>query len=524
MPRSRIKKKALAKVAPAKAKKKVKVKTRTKRSGGAIVDVGGMIGGLIAPGIGSTLGRMIGRAGQTLYNHISGSGAYTIAQNSLMGVSNVPSFGETVIRIRAREYLNDVNGSIDFRNRSLVVNPGNATTFPWLSTVASQFQTYKIHGLIFEFVSTSSNALSSTNTALGKVVMATSYNVSDLPFPDVKSALVSLFSNMGKPADNLVHALECKRLASPLDVLYVRSSSTTVEDPKFYDFANFQLITEGMQAVADIGGLWISYDITLSKPTLEGTDATIPSQMWPLTGMSGGLFVTGGASPTPTEPSVPVIFGSTNATTSFVEVTRPLVGSVYEVLVSAHGPAIVGSIPQLAFVSSGINVSSLQPFVSGCATNGVSTDVTRWSMKVIFQVSGPPDDLPWVGFALLQSIPFPGGWTGSILLSVLNPGIPMSVFPSPMPRSSRLETLAKVDWSKVTRVWVSKEDPVDEKKLDLEVSKLYSSPAESSEEPTLTAAAAAGAPLSAERTPGVHRVAVQNVKSWVQAEKPARRS
>lgn len=430
MPKKKVKKPLRVRRPAAKPKSKAKRKVKGM---GPLVHMGGTIGGLIAPGIGSSVGRALGLGAQRLYNYISGSGSYTIRENTLMGVTNVPSFGETTIRMRAREYLGDVFGTIGFANTSYAINPGNAVTFPWLSRVASQFQVYKLHGLIFEFVSTSSNALASTNTALGKVVMATSYDVGELPFPDVKSALVTQFANMGKPADNLVHAVECRRSSAPLDVLYVRNDSTTVDDPKFYDYGSFQLITEGMQASADIGGLWVSYDVTLSKPTLEGLTAFIPSQMWRLNGMSGGMFVTTSNSPQPGSPSTYVDPVSTSSTNSYVEILNPVIGDIYEVTVYATGPTTAStSFSLVSYATSGCHVSGEIPFYqfpNSLVVAGTPISSAWWSVR--FKIdSTVGSTFPFVGLGIIQSNSYPGGWTGYLLVTKLNPALPVDVFPT----------------------------------------------------------------------------------------------
>lgn len=47
------------------------------------------------------------------------------------------------------------------------LNPGQKSLFPWLAGIASNFESYKFHGLVFEYKSMSADALNSTNTALG---------------------------------------------------------------------------------------------------------------------------------------------------------------------------------------------------------------------------------------------------------------------------------------------------------------------------------------------------------------------
>jgi len=66
-----------------------------------------------------------------------------------------------------------------------------------------------MHGMVFEFVSTSANALNSTNTALGQVICATNYNSSAAIYANIAEALNSEFSTCTKPSESVMHMIEC---------------------------------------------------------------------------------------------------------------------------------------------------------------------------------------------------------------------------------------------------------------------------------------------------------------------------
>lgn len=202
-------------------------------------------------------------------------GDYKIKANTLLtSGSPVPTFGENCIRIRHKEYLGDVFGTTAFSNSSYSINPGVSTTFPWLSTVAANYQEFAFAGLVFSFVSTSADALNSTNTALGKIIMATDYNSVDSSFTTPQQMLATEFCNYGKPASDLLHAVECDPKLRPLLWQYVRTGGVpTGKDARFYDLGNFQIASQGMQASANIGGLWVAYDIILCKPVVATAGA-----------------------------------------------------------------------------------------------------------------------------------------------------------------------------------------------------------------------------------------------------------
>jgi len=211
-----------------------------------------------------------------------GNGDYTtsshpIERNILFGKQQeVPMFaaGRDKVVIVNREYLGDVVTSATagaFSNTSYFVNPGLASTFPWASGVANCFEEYEFLGLVFEFKSTSADALNSTNTALGTVVMATTYNALDTPFTTKLNMENYDAAQSIKPSCSALHGVECKRLGNVLSDLYIRSGPVpTGQDQRFYDLGNFQLATTGFQGTSvTIGELWVSYAIALRKPKLN---------------------------------------------------------------------------------------------------------------------------------------------------------------------------------------------------------------------------------------------------------------
>jgi len=241
--------------------------------GGSIL--GGVYGGPTGASIGSSAGAMLSR--------IVGSGDYKVEENSLIS-NQVPVFsqGPRSVRIRHKEYLTDIIGSIAFSSRSFVINPGAVGTFPWLSAVAAQFQQYKMHGLVFEFVSTSADALNSVNTALGSVIMATQYNSALGPFTSKIEMDGYEFSTSSRPSQSFLHPVECAKGEMSIDLLYVRTGSVpSGQDQRMYDLGETQIATVGMQAAATIGELWVSYDVELLKPRLP-PGGVVPGQYFRL--------------------------------------------------------------------------------------------------------------------------------------------------------------------------------------------------------------------------------------------------
>lgn len=221
---------------------------------------------------------LVGAEAGRLFRRITGFGDYKVASNSLMSqLDQLPAFKNLSqgTRVQHREYLFDVVTSATaggFKLQTIPIQPALITSFPWLASSAENYQEYKLNGVIFEFKSNSYDALSSTNTASGTVVMSTNYNVLDPPFANKFQMEQSQFTCSGKPSINLLHPIECAKLETPTSVLFTRAGPTSTGDLRLYDWGNFNIATVGMQGTStNIGELWITYDITLLKPKLGST-------------------------------------------------------------------------------------------------------------------------------------------------------------------------------------------------------------------------------------------------------------
>jgi hypothetical protein len=227
------------------------------------------------PAGGASVGSSLGAA----LSKWLGSGDYTVGTNSIVkktlkGSDSIPMMhndGQSIV-VRHKEYLGEVFSSEGFVVRqSFELNPGNSSTFPWLSGVASHFQEYKIRGLVFHYVPTSGSAVSSTNAALGSVMLQTSYRSNDA-IPSSKVELLNEYcSNESVPSEPFAHPVECDPRENPFNVQYVRSGAVPQGDSKLlYDLGITHLAVSGQQIGGKaIGDLWITYEIELKKPILE---------------------------------------------------------------------------------------------------------------------------------------------------------------------------------------------------------------------------------------------------------------
>lgn len=262
-----------------------------------------------AEDIGGKVGNWLGQKAGGFLSSIFGLGSYDVKRNSLVKAmaTDPPVVSNTAggTRIQHREYIKDISGSIAFTNQSFAVNPGVAATFPWLSGVASSFEEYRMHGILFEFKSTSADALNSTNTALGTVILATEYNPLHVPFASKREMENYVYSSPTKPSESVLHPVECARDVSVLDELFIRNTPVTGADLRFSDIGNFQISTTGMQAAAVIGELWVTYDVELLKPKVPDSYTPIGTAHYGYTTTSPSL----GSS----APTVSNLFGVSSA-------------------------------------------------------------------------------------------------------------------------------------------------------------------------------------------------------------------
>lgn len=274
------------------------------RSAGS--SAGALLGSALGGPAGGAMGGMLGRGAGALLSKIFGHGDYQVSnvqgvkENSLIvaNAANIPEFGtgRVAVKFRHREFLGDIVSSSTigaFKIDSYSINPGLPASYPWLSNVVgSSFQQYRINGQTYEFRSMSADALNSTNTALGSVIMATDYDSPDATFTTKQQMENTEYGVSCKPSVNMMHAIECARGQTPVSELYIRAFANPVNtDLRLYDLGRFSIATVGCQAASvNLGELWVTYDIDAFKAieqppgyqfpqlhmNLAATDATKP--------------------------------------------------------------------------------------------------------------------------------------------------------------------------------------------------------------------------------------------------------
>jgi len=246
---------------------------------------------------------LAGSAGSWL-SRVMGFGAYRISKNTTCaqgfsnmspggGANNIPEFGSTAsrgsIRVRHREFVKDILSSSTFNLENWLIHVGNPTLWPWLATIAQNFEEAQIHGAMLEFKPTSAYAVAGTQ-AMGNVIMATDYDVVDANYANKREMEIVEFSSSAMSNVVQIHPIECDPKQSVLAEHYIQYGATTVadfpDDPRFGCLGNFQIAASGMPTNGQaVGELWVTYDVELRKPQLPSSTIGVKeyhlSLSWP---------------------------------------------------------------------------------------------------------------------------------------------------------------------------------------------------------------------------------------------------
>lgn len=242
-------------------------------------DLGGSVGRKVGGKIGQKLGSKA--AGQRIGQFIGsamGKGDYVVSSNALGRSSQnlgaqVPSFSgnQEATIIEHREYIGDLISAPTtntFQVLKYVFNPSNYALFPWLSTIAGNYEQYEPLGAIVTFKSTSAD-FNASGQSLGTVIIASDYDVYDAVYANKVEMENSTFAVSCKTAESMLHPIECDPKLRATRLLY-NGPSQTVGDKRFHDLCNIQVATQGISGTSvNLGELWITYRIKLHKPQLN---------------------------------------------------------------------------------------------------------------------------------------------------------------------------------------------------------------------------------------------------------------
>jgi hypothetical protein len=175
------------------------------------------------------------------------------------------------IIVKETEYIGEVTvaNQPNFQNLyTLPCNPGQSSTFPWLYTIAKNYEKYRFLELCFFYKPEVTEFTANVNT--GKVILSADYDASDAA-PATKQQMEDVDPHAdGMPYQLIQLTLDPKQMFQMSDARYVRIAGLPGStDIKTYDCANFFLAVQGQVANSTIGELHVRYTVELSVPVIE---------------------------------------------------------------------------------------------------------------------------------------------------------------------------------------------------------------------------------------------------------------
>lgn len=226
------------------------------------------------------------------------------------------------VYISHREFITNVtatggsNNISPFQISPYPLNAGLQSTFPWLAQIAQNFTLYELQGCIFEFKPTSGELGATGTNSLGKVIFATQYD------PDAPAFINSVqmenydYANACKPSEHLMHGVETAEAQRATNILYTRTG-TSNKSKVFTDIGTLYVATEGLPIQsgvnAQIGELWVSYRVKLSRAQLYGTIMNNNILQDSFLGYTGTGLFTGTPNFLAANPTIANVYAAPNA-------------------------------------------------------------------------------------------------------------------------------------------------------------------------------------------------------------------
>jgi len=190
------------------------------------------------------------------------------------------------MEITHSEYIGDLitGTTAGFVSQQYALNPGLSGTFPWLSSLAANFQEYEFKKLVFEYKTEVTQSVSTTTgsvVGLGVVMLGTQYNAAAPAYTNKQQLENSDYATYGAPYKSLMHAVECKKRFNVLGEQYIRTGNVpSGADIRMYDLGFTQVVNNAVpsngQAIS-LGEIHVHYTVKLRKPQLNAGTTNITS-------------------------------------------------------------------------------------------------------------------------------------------------------------------------------------------------------------------------------------------------------
>lgn len=199
---------------------------------------------------------------------VSAAAAYSRGQRTVEPLVK-GSYGHT--NIKHRELIASVAGSSAFTVAfAFALNPGLASSFPWLSVQAQGWEQYKFNKLKFCYYTRTGTATP------GSVLLVPDYDAADTA--PASEQIASAYRDVVEEVpwiEEFSCSLDPVAMAEPGNRKYVRTGTLAPNlDIKTYDAGTLFLCTTDGTAV-NWGKLWVEYDVDLYVPQLPSGGANL---------------------------------------------------------------------------------------------------------------------------------------------------------------------------------------------------------------------------------------------------------
>jgi hypothetical protein len=150
------------------------------------------------------------------------------------------------------------------------IQPGNPSSFPWLSTIAGAYEMYRINSMRFVIRSVNSSAVA------GGVYMNISYDADD-DAPITKAYALAEESAVAGTYWSPMSLEYLPIRGKPYNERFTAISTPAGQPKKLYSAGNLFISCDGNSSNI-IGDLYCEYDITLISPSLQGFAPAVFSQ------------------------------------------------------------------------------------------------------------------------------------------------------------------------------------------------------------------------------------------------------
>jgi len=288
------------------------------------------------------------------------------------------------IRVVHREPLGVQNGTTAFALTQFSTNPGLAATFPWLSKIAQNFETYKFNKLNVEYITSVGSNVG------GSICIAPDYNSADAQPTSLQQMEQYMDAWRDVFWENGVCRINPKGMGALGPMRYIRASALASNlDIKTYDVCNIFVGTSGITTDANasqIGELWVNYDVDLCIP-----NSFISSQTEPSGGFGYVQSVLG------TGISTTNLFGSATTSSGPLIVTNLMntitvagvtIGDNYVVTYSGSATSVSGAISAGTYVGCTENSGTASFGAGASASTTVNLTATATTMSFVLTPAG----------------------------------------------------------------------------------------------------------------------------------------